>query len=252
MRVSTTTGASSSQATPGPPWPWSCPPWSWRLWRFNWRRPGRAALVTADTGQAVFFQTQYDLVVADGKVHWAAADLVANMPVTQIRSVPLTGGKVAVREERGTFVLSAWPWLVTPFSGRAEPARLINLATGEKVTVGHTPGELARCSPAWCRVGITGEAGLVRTDLKRPDGSQRRRMAGGDAAPALNDVALLDRFEVLVSTVAGDRLELFDITAGRTVVIDSGLFTVLDTAACSGGRPGRRTLSPGTRSTSRA
>jgi hypothetical protein len=212
---------------------------STRLWRFNWRRPGRAALITADTGQAVFFQTQYDLVVADGMVHWAAAELVANMPVTQIRTVALTGGKVAVRRERGTYVLSAWPWMVTPFSGRAEPARLINLATGKKITVSQTPGELPRCSPAWCRIGITGETGLVRTDLKRPDGTQRRRMAGGDATPVLNDVALLNRFEALLASggaadgsaagpvVGGDRLELYDIETRRTVVLATGLFTVL-------------------------
>jgi hypothetical protein len=94
-------------------------------------------------------------------------------------------------------------------------------------------------------------AGLIRT-VKHADGTQRRRMAGGDAAPALNDVALLSRFEVLVTAAGGDRLDLFDITTGRTVVVDSAWFTVLGHGGLPGGPPGPRLPSHGTPSTSRA
>ena len=146
---------------------------------------------------------------------------------------------MSVRRERGTFVLSEWPWLVSPFSGRAAPTRLVNLTTGNQITVANNPGELTRCTPTWCRVGITGDTGLIRIDLKRPDGSQRRRIAGADASPVLNDVALLGRFEVLVAltdplagpaaapTPGGDRLELYEIPTGRTVILDTGIVTAL-------------------------
>jgi hypothetical protein len=187
-----------------------------QLWRTDWRRPGPAALITADAGRAAFFQSQYDIEIVDDRAYWVATQYTTAIS-TQVRSVPLTGGSVSIREVPGTFALSAWPWLVTPYGGRTDATRMVNLATGQEITVPHTPGELTRCSPIWCRVGITGPNSLVRIDLVHPDGTGRRRMAGGDAVPVLNDVALLDRYEALV--MGGQRLDLYDITTGRVVTL---------------------------------
>ena len=51
-----------------------------RLWRLDWRKNGRPVLITSDTGNVLFYQTQYDLVLADGRVHWASAELVSRSP----------------------------------------------------------------------------------------------------------------------------------------------------------------------------
>lgn len=193
-----------------------------QLWRTNWRKPEPAVLITADAGRAVFFQTQYDIEIVDGFVYWVCSEY-ATVPLTQVRSVALTGGVVGVTELLGTYALSRWPWLVTPYGGRTDPARLMNLETGQQVTVAHTHGELTRCSSTWCRVGITGAKTLIRIDLVKPDGSGRRRIAGGDATPVLNDVALLDRFEALIIDGTGPGVSrglcLYDIVTGRTVTL---------------------------------
>ena len=167
------------------------------LWRLPWRTSRTPTLITADTGHAAFFDSQYDVRIVDNLVFWVSSEFI-KVPATEVRSVQISGGKVTVRREAGTFALSAWPWLVTPYGGRSDPARLLNLTTGEQRTVPHNPGELTQCSPVWCRVGVIGAKTLARIDLVRPDGTDRRRMAGGDAVPIHNDVALLDRFEVLV------------------------------------------------------
>jgi hypothetical protein len=203
-----------------------------QIWRTQWREGAPATLITSDTGKAVFFQTQYDIVIADATVYWAAAEFT-NVAATQVRSVPLAGGPVTIRRELGTYALSSWPWLVTPYGGRSDPARLLNLTTGQQIMVPHTPGELTRCSPAWCRIGIVGSNVLVRIDVARPDGTARRRIAGGETSPILNDVALLDRFEVLIAdsdpaqAAAGQRLDLYDIDTGKTVTVASRVTTAM-------------------------
>ena len=203
-----------------------------QIWRTTWRDGSQPTLVTSDTGKAVFFQTQYDIVIVDGAISWVAAEFT-NVAGTQVRSVPLAGGPVTIRREFGTYALSSWPWLVTPYGGRSDPARLLNLTTSQQIMVPHTPGELTRCSPAWCRIGIVGSNVLVRIDLMRPDGTARRRIAGGDTSPILNDVALLDRFEVLIAdsdparATAGQRLDLYDISTGKTVTVANGVATAM-------------------------
>ena len=71
----------------------------------------------------------------------------------------------------------------------------------------------------------------------RPDGSDRRRLAGSEAIPILDDVALLDRFEAFVTDgdvvgqPAGRRIVMYDINTRQTVVLDTGVVE----AATSGG-----------------
>ncbi|GIE49015.1 hypothetical protein Ani05nite_25490 [Amorphoplanes nipponensis] len=151
--------------------------------------------LTADLGRAEFYQSQYDLVVAGGRVHWVAA---GGGDVTRVRSVALTGGPVSTRDEPGTWKLSAYPWLVNGVNDTTGSTLLLDLGTGRDTAV-RRPRERATtaCSPAWCRVvSLTGE-GRNRIELMRPDGSARRQVAGDTAATVIVDVAPLDRFEVL-------------------------------------------------------
>jgi hypothetical protein len=195
-----------------------------RIWKVNWRTAGKPTSLTADTGDAIFFNSQYDLVIAGGRVYWAAAARKEQV-TTEVRSVALTGGKVAVRDVPGAYSLSAWPWLVSAGSGQAGPVDLVNLDDGRKVHVPAAQTELVTCSPAWCRVLVlSGSGGPARLDLMRSDGSDRRRMAGGQASSSTADVALLDRFEVLSQSGAGSatssqEVMLYDAARMKIVLV---------------------------------
>lgn len=195
-----------------------------RIWKVNWRTAGKPTSLTADTGDAIFFNSQYDLVTAGGRVYWAAAARKEQV-TTEVRSVALTGGKVTVRDVPGAYSLSAWPWLVSAGSGQAGPVDLVNLADGRKVHVPAAQTELVTCSPAWCRVLVlSGSGGPARLDMMRSDGSDRRRMAGGQASSSTADVALLDRFEVLSQSGAGSatssqEVMLYDAVRKKTVLV---------------------------------
>jgi len=186
---------------------------------------GPARRLTTDTGNAVFYGSQWDLVVADGRVHWAAA-APGDEQLTEIRSVALTGGAVTVREEPGVWALTAWPWLTDGGGDQAGTTRLRNLATNRDVPVESSGAELITCAAVWCRVLVMNGDGLARIDLMHPDGSARRRVAGSAAGAAITDVAVLDRFEILTETgpesdltgTAG--LLVHDLRTGRTVDID--------------------------------
>ncbi|WP_127503763.1 hypothetical protein [Actinoplanes solisilvae] len=191
-----------------------------RLWTAP-RAGGAARLLTRDTGSAVFYGTQYDLVVAEGRLRWTAA---AGSTATQIRSIPVGGGSVSVRTEPGQWSQSAWPWLVDDGSTSGEP-RLRNLATNRDVAVANSGLAQLTCNPSWCRAMIMGEETPAAIELVRPDGSDRRRIAGGAAQAAVTDVAILDRFEILAepgpaSDVTGaSGLVVYDLATGRTVDI---------------------------------
>jgi hypothetical protein len=79
-------------------------------------------------------------------------------------------------------------------------------------------------------VGANNE--LVRIDLQRSDGSQRRRIAGNEATPTITDVAMLDRFVPLKTdrgaggSVSDVGLSLYDLTLDRTDLVDSGVANV--------------------------
>jgi hypothetical protein len=196
-----------------------------RIWSAR-RSGGAARLVTADTGNALFYGSQYDLVVADGRVHWTAA---AGESATGVRSVPLTGGKVQIHTEPGQWALSAWPWLTDGAGSGTGTTRLRNLATGRDQPVRSNGVEIATCSPAWCRVQVMGGSGLVRVDLMHPDGSERTRIGGATAGAAVQDVAILDRFEIVSesgpdSALTGTAgLAVYDIAARRTVPVSAAV-----------------------------
>jgi hypothetical protein len=192
------------------------------IWRTNWRTQGRPTAVTDDTGSATFYGGQYDIVVRSDRAYWVAL-VPGARAVTEIRSVRLTGGPVTVTELDGEFALSTWPWAVSAGRGPGTPVQLVNLSDADRVRVPTQVGEVAACGPTWCRMSVLNGDRMVRMDLQRVDGSDRRRIAGSEATATIADVAVLDRF-VPLATDRGDGqpgvgLSLYDIETGRTELV---------------------------------
>ncbi len=203
-----------------------------RLWRGSWRHPGVVPVsLTADTGEILFFNSSYDLVVNGGRVYWASAAPSAQ-PQTEIRWVPLSGGPntaATVRVIAGGYSLSAWPWLISASSGPSAAIELLNLDSGQRIRVPASSTELVTCSPAWCRtLVLSASTGPVRLDMMRPDGSDRRRVAGSMASAAVQDVGLLDRFEVVsqassTGSLASQQLFIYDTVHAKLVRVANGV-----------------------------
>ena len=199
------------------------------MWIANVAGGGPPRMLTEDTGDVVLFNSQYDMVIASGSLHWVSVAPQGDT-TTAIRSVPLTGGAVSVRTEPGAWALSAWPWLVSAGSGQTGPVQLRDLDTKQVRTVQAAASELATCGPAWCRVLVVAGDGPSRIDLMRPDGSDRRRVAGGAATASVIDVALLDRFEVLSQSggdqstpISAQQLLLYDLKKKQVVTVADGV-----------------------------
>jgi hypothetical protein len=194
-----------------------------QLWAVNLRDGRPARLLTAEVGSPVFDTSQYDLVITDGRLYWAA--LSSNQPgATEIRSVALIGGSVDVRREPGSWKLSRWPWLV-PDSGDQNATEVLrNLDTHQTIAAPDVGRSMVSCSPTWCQVAALTSKGY-RISVMHPDGSARRQLTDGSAIPAVVDVVPLDRFALLVQVGAlsdqtGTReLLAADLAAGRTVEI---------------------------------
>jgi hypothetical protein len=189
-------------------------------------RPPRR--LTADTGDVIFFVSEYDMVIESGRLLWMAVS-PDSAETTELRSVPLTGGEVTVQAEQGQWALSRWPWLVSAGSGESGPVRVRDVVQRRTTEVDTSASELVTCSPAWCRVQVIAGDGPTRIDLMRPDGADRHRIAGAAASAALIDVAVLDRFEVLGQTgtqgpeSSNQQLFLYDIRERGTVLVAEGV-----------------------------
>lgn len=194
-----------------------------RLWTMDLNDGKPARILTTDTGNAVFYRSQYDLEIADGRLHWVAT---AANGITEVRSVALTGGPVDVRQEPGAWQLSAWPWLANGVSAAIGTTVMRNLQTNQDITVrSGSARSAANCSPKWCIVMSLARSGYSNIDAMHPDGSARERIAGGDAAPGIPDVAVLDRYIALAavgptSALTGNsELLVFDLAARRTIEV---------------------------------
>ncbi len=188
------------------------------------RPAGPSRQLSADVGAPVFYGSQYDVQAVGDRLYWAAAR-PGRQDQTEIRSIGLTGGTVSVTVVDGTWAMSRWPWLVTAPSASDQPMRVRNLTTGEVVTVKAPANKQVSCSPTWCRMIPDNAAQATETDLIRPDGTDLRRIGDQSVAAIASDVALLDRYEVLMAVVnaAGQvpvsRLTLYDIAHRRSVLI---------------------------------
>lgn len=190
---------------------------------------GPARLLTADTGDARFYESQYDLVVAAGRVYWVAA---GPNDTTQVRSVALAGGPTDVRAEPGTWAFTAWPWMTNGVVNSAGATALRNVTTGQDRPIPATTRGVTACSPTWCQVVSITKDGSTRIDLMHPDGSARRTIAGGDANTVIADVALLDRYEVISQQTSTSQLTgnvqvlIYEIATRRTAEVSPDAFSV--------------------------
>ncbi|WP_433796872.1 hypothetical protein [Actinoplanes sp. CA-252034] len=192
------------------------------LWAASVTGGGPARQLTGDVGDVLFYGSQDDLVHHAGRVYWTARP-TDGTATTEVRSVALTGGRVRVDRQPGEWTMAPWPWLDDGASGGAAATLLRNTSTGREITVPTGSAEFAACSPSWCRVVVLDGDAPARIDLMRPDGAERRAIAGGGARAAVPDVAILDRFEILAdpgpqSAATGTAgLLVYDIATGSTV-----------------------------------
>jgi hypothetical protein len=185
---------------------------------------GPAAQLSADVGVPVFYGSQYSMQAVGGRLYWAAVTTPGQVDRTQVCSIALTGGPVTRREVAGAWTLSAWPWLVTSPAVPDGPVALYDLATNRSTPVNLPADGTVSCSPQWCRVDNRDPVLGTGIDLVHPDGSGRRRIAGGDATEVTVDVVLRDRFE-LVLDAAGTSgtltmLRIYDLARGQAVLLD--------------------------------
>ncbi|HEY1176918.1 MAG TPA: hypothetical protein VGF17_12230, partial [Phytomonospora sp.] len=184
--------------------------------------PVKAVRLTADTGDALFTGSSYDLQIAGGAVHWASTTRRAGQ-ATELRSYPLAGGEVTTVTLEGQFAWSAWPYAISDGGASGEGVLLVDMEAETTTTIPVNTGELATCTPVWCRVLALGMSGPSGTDLMRVDGTGRRRIADERTSAAVPDPMLLDRFEVLLDVSAADAdgqpLLIFDEKRGATFAV---------------------------------
>ncbi|KJK52094.1 hypothetical protein UK23_05045 [Lentzea aerocolonigenes] len=182
-----------------------------------------AELITADIGAPVVLESQYDVVVHDDHVSWAA---VGPEGTTEIRTVALTGGAVEKLVLPGKLALTEWPYATSAEIEQGGPSALVDLRTTARTVVPGQNYELIDCTPSWCRVQVLRQGGSARFDLMRADGTDRRRIGGAGLRPAVQDVLLLDRFAVLADDSRGV-LCLYDVDRGRLADLASSFGTVV-------------------------
>jgi hypothetical protein len=193
------------------------------LWTAR-RSGGASRPLSADVGAPLFAGSAYDMQVVRDRLYWLAG--AGTEATTELRSIPLAGGRVTVRPLPGAWTMAAWPWLVTAPSATGSPVELFNLDTGARVAVHAPTNKMVSCSPTWCRL-IAGNASQTSaTDLVHPDGTDLRRIGDQNAVAFASDVALRQRFEPLMTALSSansttvSRLDLYDIADSRAVLIE--------------------------------
>jgi hypothetical protein len=183
---------------------------------------GQAEQLTSERTDLLYYDSGYDLQVVDGTLVWAVLTPDGG---SSIHSMPVTGGAVKIRDLGDRYALSAWPWVTTSSGGLAGDVGLLNLNTGQRKTVAASPNEMLTCTPVWCRVTtLVNQRQALTVEAERTDGGERRKIGNASLTPVNNDVALLDRFELLASASSdggyGQNLWLLDLKTGRQVLLD--------------------------------
>lgn len=192
----------------------------------DWRT-GSTRELTRDVGEYTFFNAQDDLVVEDGRVSWAAS-APGDSERTEIRSIALAGGPVDRRTVDGAWQQIGGSWLVTATTGGAERTRMVDWRSGKRIDAEQPPGGLVSCARVWCRAVVLGAASSTRIDVFDLAGKRRKTAVSGRVTAVLNDVALLDRWEVYGRSTSGDpnvtamQVLLYDVDTGRLVVVADG------------------------------
>ncbi|MEV6922997.1 hypothetical protein AB0M46_00585 [Dactylosporangium sp. NPDC051485] len=186
-----------------------------RLWRAPLDGSAPPVSLTADTGAAVFFDSEYDLVVAGGRVHWVAAP-PDDTPRTELRSVAATGGPVTTTYFDGRFRHTAWPWLLSVDD--QAPLVLADPQSGERRTVTKAAAESVVCTPTWCRSMVQAADRHVY-DVRHPDGTSRRRVPG-DLTAIARDNAVAGHYELFTELHGDDvRLVAYDLDTSESKVL---------------------------------
>ncbi|MFI1990637.1 hypothetical protein [Actinoplanes sp. NPDC020271] len=182
-----------------------------QLWSADRRDPKTARMLTADVGAMQFYDSEHDLLVADGRVRWVSS---GTGDETEFRSVALTGGAVTVTKQKGTWGLAAWPWAADGQHSARGATTLLNLQTNATVRTPSADRTVTACSAVWCQIVSINQDGYSRIDLAHPDGSARRKVIEGNVATAITDVAVLDRFEVIAKTTTQS-----DLTGNQQLLV---------------------------------
>ncbi|MEV6968149.1 hypothetical protein AB0M47_23865 [Hamadaea sp. NPDC051192] len=197
------------------------------------RDGSNARVLTRDLGDFAFFNSQYDLHIRDGWVHWVAA-VPGDALASEIRSIPVSGGDVSVRRIDGGWQSVGGDWLVSAMTAGGGATALVNWKTGRRTPIPNQPSELVSCSSVLCRVLVLGgDGGATRIDVMRTDGGDRQRAASGSVTAALVDVGLLDRWEVYsrqgagASVLARQQVLLYDVHERRTINLADGVGQIM-------------------------
>ena len=194
-------------------------------------------------GEPTFYGGQYDVVVHDGTVFWAAIGV--RWRRTEVRSVSLGGGTVTTQELTGDVRADRrGPGRSASTVAAASRCGWSTTTPTARSAVATTAQETATCSPVWCRIGVLGAECVGPARHREADGSQppahRRQRGHADH----RDVALLDRYVPLKtdrgqnSELRGVGLSLYDITTGRTDLVATDVGNVRgQRARWCGGRP---------------
>jgi hypothetical protein len=186
------------------------------------RSGGRARRLSTEVGAPLFSGSAYDMQIVGDRLYWLAGTEAG----TELRSIPLAGGRVTVRTLPGGWTMAAWPWLVTAPSATGTPVELFNLDTGARLAVHAPTNKMVTCSPTWCRLIADNAAQTSATDLVHPDGTDLLHIGDQNAVAFASDVALRQRFEPLMTALNSansttvSRLDLYDIAHHRTVLIE--------------------------------
>jgi len=201
------------------------------IWVAN-RDGSGAHILTHDVGDFAFFNSQYDMIIREGRVFWIAAAPGDSLS-SEIRSIPVGGGDVSVRQMAGGWQAVGGDSLVSAMTAGGGATALVNWKTGRRASIPNQPSELVSCSAALCRVLVLGgDGGATRIDVMRIDGSDRHRAASGSVTASLVDVGLLDRWEVYsrqgsASALASQQVLLYDVKEQRTINLADGAGQVM-------------------------
>jgi hypothetical protein len=182
---------------------------------------GAPVRLARDPGDILFYGSQYDLQVAQGRLWW----VMAAGQASGVHSVPLGGGAEAVRPMDRVFSLTTWPWVTSSGASVPGDVELRNLSTGEVRRVTGTGDEILTCTLVWCRITtLVNHGQSLRYEVEHPDGTARRAIGDTGLTPLNSDVGIQDRFEVLTSTASStgtaQRLWLHDLSNDRVVLLD--------------------------------
>jgi hypothetical protein len=184
---------------------------------------GSPHLITSDTGDAIYGASQFDLQIVDGRAYWVATR--TTQPLTsELRSVPVDGGPVAVVPLDGPYALVAWPWLTSYVTPLGQQLTQFNAVTGAHRTIVSKPGEQLSCGAIWCR-GIVSRSTAGLITLRRPDGSDEVRVNVDGEGSMTIDVAIADRFEFVAAPIStqqvtsSEKLTMYDVKDRRRIAL---------------------------------